>query len=297
MTGLNAATVKSGGAVIDTNGETITIAQWLLDGSGGGGLTKIGAGTLTLGGINTYTGNTTVNAGALTLAAGAQLKFNIGANGISNHLTGTGTATLDGNLEIDLSAADATNGNTWTLVNAATLAETYGPTFTVNGFTESANVWTKTVGAHMWTFTEATGVLTVGPASAYSTWADLNGLTGADRDTGADPDADGLDNIAEFYLDGNPNAFTGMPPVTDNGATVSITFSRRDDAEADVAAQILQISTNLGAWTDVAIPAASDTVGGVTFVVVENGSDPDTVTATVPKGSDPAKFLRIKVTE
>lgn len=134
-------------------------------------------------------------------------------------------------------------------------------------------------------------------SNPYQNWADLKNLTGNDRLTTADPDLDGLTNLVEYYLDGNPKAFTAMPPVSTTGASVSITFNRRDDAEADVAEQILQISTNLGTWTDVAIPAADAVVAGVTFVVAENGTNPDTITATVPKGTDPTKFLRIKVTE
>jgi autotransporter-associated beta strand protein len=37
----------------------------LLVGTGGGGITKAGTGTLTLSGTNTYTGTTTVNGGTL----------------------------------------------------------------------------------------------------------------------------------------------------------------------------------------------------------------------------------------
>jgi autotransporter-associated beta strand protein len=68
------ATVKSGGAKIDTNGFNITIgkaltAELIDDESTGGGLTKKGAGTLILSGANTFTGATNVTEGTLTLAA------------------------------------------------------------------------------------------------------------------------------------------------------------------------------------------------------------------------------------
>jgi autotransporter-associated beta strand protein len=64
MAGLTAANVLAG-AIIDASTNTIDIAQALLDGGMGGGLTKNGTGTLLLDGANTYSGTTTVSAGAL----------------------------------------------------------------------------------------------------------------------------------------------------------------------------------------------------------------------------------------
>ena len=88
MNGLTMATVQSGGAVIDDSGFNLTIGQALLDGGGGGGLTKLGTGVLTLTGTNTCTGPTAVTAGkliapatqtsigAVTVADGASLRVN-----------------------------------------------------------------------------------------------------------------------------------------------------------------------------------------------------------------------------
>ncbi len=134
MTGLNTASVKVGGAKIDSNGFDITIAQALLDGTGGGGLTKSGLGKLTLTGANTYTGTTTISAGTLELGSSGATG-SIGAGAIVNNgtfaINRTGTVTLgsgisgSGNVTIAGGATVNLNGtNTYagtTAVNAGQL--------------------------------------------------------------------------------------------------------------------------------------------------------------------------------
>ena len=85
------ANVKAGGVILDDSGFAITIAAPLLhDPALGstvdGGLTKLGAGTLTLTATNTFTGDTLVNAGTLALSGNGSLP------GTQNITVGSGAA-------------------------------------------------------------------------------------------------------------------------------------------------------------------------------------------------------------
>jgi fibronectin-binding autotransporter adhesin len=134
MEDLPSVLVRGGGAFIDTEGKNITIGQALLNGTGGGGLTKNGSGTLTLTGANTYTGNSVVNAGTLrlgpahagsgtiTAASGATAGFLSAGSGLSVAVPSV-TAASGASLQFDFTGQSG---------NPATVAAVVS-TLTANG--------------------------------------------------------------------------------------------------------------------------------------------------------------------
>ncbi len=145
---------------VSTAGRTLTISSNIL---GTDGMQKTGAGTLTLGGVNTYTGNTTVGSGgALILASTGSLRL-IVTDSTAYKITGLGSATLSGTLNVDTTAVTVSSG-AWTLVDATT--KTFGGTFAITGFTGPVgDLYTKTEATRFWTFNKSTGVLTLRTAT------------------------------------------------------------------------------------------------------------------------------------
>lgn len=173
VAGVYGAAGYAAGQITTTAGSVLTINNALdydFGGNIGGGtavtVTKKGLGVQTLSGTNTYTGNTTVEAGTLTLAGTGELLFVIQNTNVVNQVTGAGAVNLNGLLRLDKSSLTDTKG-TWKLVNVATLTATFGSSFNV-GFVggptfsnRGSGLYTSTNG---WQFTTASGELTLAPA-------------------------------------------------------------------------------------------------------------------------------------
>lgn len=147
VTGIN-------GAYIDSNGYAITIPQPLerdtRTGAFSAGLTKLGAGTLTLTGANTYVGDTTVNAGTLAVAGGGQIGSGTTASAVSSNfnviggaaasLAGTASAITVSNLSVGNETGGgsfAQSGGTFSVFEAY-VGDGGTGSFTLSGGTLSA---------------------------------------------------------------------------------------------------------------------------------------------------------------
>lgn len=198
------------GGVVDTNGFNTSISVPI---AGTGSFTKTGLGTLTLSGTNLYAGKTVVTGGTLVLAAdnisNDASAVTIGEAGVL-HLTFAGTDTVD---KLFIGTTQQAAG-------------VYGHTST------GADNGGLGVGALDARFAEGTGTLTVVTSPPTTTpfqdfMAAYPGLTGDDALPGADPDGDGLSNLAEFIMGGSaPNSGSAanrpVEAVIDGHLTISL---------------------------------------------------------------------------
>ncbi len=121
MQGVTTAQIRNGGAIIDTQANSITIAQPLLHSAIGGdnaidgGLTKVGTGTLAVSGSSAYTGATAVNAGLLDVTGSIAGSSTISVTASNN----VATLQLDGANALSSSApiSAGTSGTALPVIN------------------------------------------------------------------------------------------------------------------------------------------------------------------------------------
>jgi autotransporter-associated beta strand protein len=267
----------TGAVVLSSESPTNTPHTMTLNGAltGAASIEKTGAGTVVLAAANNYDGDTTVTAGTLSIASAS-------LNDLRDVYVQSGTI-------LDLTFTGVDN------VNA----------FYINGVAQNAGTWGAIGSAadHTSALITGTGMIEVSPPG-YLAWATdvANGLSaGANQAETADPDNDGISNLLEFVLGGLPmsSSQAPLPDQTFASGNQTFTFTREDDSEAEVTL-VVQHSTDLLNWTDVTIPAAEGTTTTgtpvATVVVSENGTDPDTITISIPQSAT-TRFMRLKATK
>ena len=234
-------------------------------GSGGSnlGLTKEGVGRFNLTGSLAYAGDTTVNAGVLSLGD------TNGANDASSVVIAASGATLE------LAFAGSDTVDTLFIGGVQQAAGTYGHT------DSGADNGGAGVGALDAYFEAGTGSLTVvtgPPAAGYNAWAAINaGSQGPDLDF----DGDGVPNGVEFFLDAAPG-FTANPGLD---ASNVITWANGGNIPAsEYGTQfVVQTSDDLVIWDDVLVGDLTENTDG------PGGSLSYTLTGPAPR------FVRLQV--
>ncbi len=291
INGLTVAEIKSGGVTIHTNSYDLGISQAF---SGAGGLTKDGAGTLTLSSVNTYTGATNVTGGTLvidgtntattgdvTVADGARFGGNgatpaeltVQANGkwlvgISDWTGSAGTGFTDltvGSLVLDGAwTLDVTSLTAYANFSHAT--KTF-PILTATGGITGFNAGNVTVVTHdsftgtgTWSVQKTGNTLelvytaTPPPVDDYAAWDEE--YTDADlSDKTADNDGDGLSNFQEYAFGLDPTSGASVNPIIDISMLKTTgVFSYSRRAGTDLSFTVLT-SDDLQNWIPVADPA------------------------------------------
>ncbi|MGC4017335.1 MAG: hypothetical protein QM755_22895 [Luteolibacter sp.] len=329
--GTGSLTLASSSSVAADASQTLTVNQ-VITGSASADLTKIGAGTLELKGVNTYPGNTLVSAGSLLVnntSGSGTGSGQVTVSGSSTRIGGTGTisgtvdcagilapgsggigtlttgsTSLSGTLAIEVNGTNAdklTANGDLTLTDATLSVSVVG-----SALSEPCVIATWT-GVLTGTFSSVPSGYTVTydtdnkqliltpPTSGYSAWAALNSLASGSDGPTDDPDHDNLPNLLEYVLLANPSVSTSteLPVQTLETDTVHFSFHRNPDSKADTTL-ILQWGTNLSSWHDISIP---DTNSGDGIVGIDSSNPAyDAVTVNIARSgaADGKLFVRLK---
>jgi hypothetical protein len=151
--------------------------------------------------------------------------------------------------------------------------------------------------AENYTISYVSGTLTVNPAprSPFATWATdpPQGLTaGANDGPLDDPDHDGILNLLEFTLGGNPmeSLRAILPKLTKPDSDWLFEYERSGLSKSSTT-QVVEFGSDLTGWATLTVPATS-----AGMVTITPGATSDHVKVTLP-ALDASGFVRLKVSQ
>jgi len=237
--------------------------------SGTGSVIQNGTGTLGLDGTNTYTGDTIVNSGIVEVSG--------------TSIADTGKLAINGGGVVSVFSNE--DVQSLYINGVAQPTGTYGA---------SGSGATHIDDTH---FTGSGYVNVTG--SGYTSWIGGFGLAIGDQDPGDDPDKDGVSNALEWVLGGNPASVMDaakLPVVTTAGGNLVFTFKRDQDSKVAGTTVVIDVGTTLGTWPSVYTVGNTTGTSSAGVTVTDNLDGTDTVTLTVTRAPDAAKFARLRVT-
>lgn len=131
------------------------------------------------------------------------------------------------------------------------------------------------------------------PLSHFNSWLDQNSLTGAGRDPAADDDGDGLPNLIEFAVNGDPKtpSATRVPQGQLKDGNMVIRFERPHEASG--LTLYFQASTDLKNWPDSFTIGPTTSESSPEVTIVPDGTNPDAITMTLPVSTHLHRFIRL----
>ncbi len=291
---VDAGTVGAGQVAL-ASGSTIDVSASssasisLTGGLGGSGTVNATGKTLSIGG--SFTPVSLSVTGNVSLAAGATTSLTAGASPAA-----TSQVSVDGSLvnrgALVITAAPSVtfaDGQSYTFFSATGGVTPGFTSVSVGSLALNAGapgVWTGTANSLTYTYTESSATLAVATAaaqlSAIESWRQQYFGSAQNSNDGAntaDPDNDGLNNLLEYAIGGDPLvASTSANPVVSGANPLSITFNRVADGSITY---VVEASNDLTTWTQV---FTSNGTGGQVTV-----QDPGPTNGN-------RRFLRVRVT-